>query len=73
MQNNCVLLANKILKLNYENDQFELDANRCPQDYEHRCSPSGMESLAAQFHSEVIRKLRDEPCQAIPALYNSVR
>ena len=40
---------------------------------DHQCVSSGMESLAREFQAELLAEVEADPCQAMPALYNSMR
>ena len=55
-----------------ESDEYELDSV-LPLEQDHVCVQSGMEQTVARFHTQVKSSLHENPCEAIPALYNRIR
>ena len=56
-----------------ENDVYHLDENDLPDCGEHICTPSGIEYLVKEFKTTLTERIRCDPLQPYPTLYETVR
>ena len=56
-----------------EHDNYILDLETLPSQDEHLCGTSGLEEMVRNFRKDLEEGARQDPTQAFPALYQSVR
>ena len=62
-----------LLQEQEEDDEYHLEPDSYPHPDNHACVLSGIEDQVSKFHEQVLDELRNDPCQAIPALYKKTR
>ena len=65
--------ATVLLQEQEEDDEYHLEPDSYPHPDNHACVLSGIEDQVSKFHEQVLDELRNDPCQAIPALYKKTR
>ena len=65
--------ATVLLQEQEEDDEYHLEPDSYPHPDNHACVLSGIEDQVSKFHEQVLDELRNDPCQAIPALYQKTR